>query len=471
MHVNEDIEFFLEDMNKPVVVVDLDGNISKANYRFEYVFCVGENKNMKEIISCQSIDTWNQILKEICFKKRATFEMHVFIIDRQYQVKVSLLYDERDKKVIVFFNLPLSFKRDREMNWSSAFRKSDNLLIISNQDGYIKEINDLTFEYFAIPKERFIGRNINLIMELFSEKSLSIDKFIKKVHEEGYAETLQQYIHPSEHIRYYHIAAYQDDYSNLILTKISDQTEMSLLKQQLAHKGSLLEVGQLAASIAHEIRNPITTLKGFTQLLKATASEETLKYLNVIDDEITRMESILSEMLFLSKPTTFEKEAILLNSLLSDIIQVFYPKATQESISIHEKGNFDEEFWILGDEGKLKQVILNLFKNGLEAMQTGGILSIGLESDEQDKVSVVIQDTGKGMDESQLSQVFMPYFTTRPEGTGLGLPFVLKTVEDHDGKISVSSELGKGTKFIITFPIVEKNISLEKEQHPTIIQN
>ena len=149
----------------------------------------------------------------------------------------------------------------------------------------------------------------------------------------------------------------------MFITRMADHTEQVILEKRLAHKESLYEVGQLAASIAHEIRNPITTLKGFTQLLRNSTAEESEKYLTVIDDEIIRMESILNEMLILSKPSIEEKTFISLPKLLSTMIKLFQPKARIEGISIIQyTGDLDEVF-IFGDEAKLKQVLLNLMKN------------------------------------------------------------------------------------------------------------
>ncbi|AOV08418.1 PAS domain-containing sensor histidine kinase [Sporosarcina ureilytica] len=462
--LNEDIQFLLKDVNKPLAVVDLSGTIYKANHRFIESFGIGQQSNIRDVIAEQSLLTMNDMLKQISDKKRMTVEIQMKLHKDQCCVKVSVLYDETASKVIMLFDLSLINKKRLDIHWGSAFIQSDSLFIISDQEGIIKDMNELSIELFDISHEYFIGKTIDHVLELFSEKTLKIEKFKQQIAEEGHIETIQQYIHPSEHIRYYKIASFKDDETNLILTKITDFTEKTMLKQQLAHKGSLLEVGQLAASIAHEIRNPITTLKGFTQLLKATANDETLKYLNVIDDEIQRMELILSEMLFLSKPSSFEKEIISVHTLLSDIIRVIYPKATLESIMIVQDFEFEGEPSLFAEEGKLKQVLLNLLKNGLEAMQPGGTLSIYTKKSGQNKINIVIEDTGKGIDENHLKQIFMPYFTTRSSGTGLGLPFVLKTVEDQGGTISVTSELGKGTKFILSFPIAEKDKTITEEE-------
>lgn len=180
------------------------------------------------------------------------------------------------------------------------------------------------------------------------------------------------------------------------------------------------------------------------------------------------MEEILSEMLNLSKPTVRNKKIISVNGLIKNIVRIIHPKATLENKIIQNyERNF--EMCLVGEEGRLKQVFLNLLKNSLESMHPGGTLSIFTQKCEGNFVNIIIKDTGKGIDEQNLNQIFMPYFTTRPDGTGLGLPFVLKTVEDHEGTVSVSSEVGKGTSFILTFPLIEQNYAIHKETVKEIV--
>ena len=247
---------------------------------------------------------------------------------------------------------------------------------------------------------------------------------------------------------------------------MKDCTDEKLLEQRLAHSDSLSAIGELAASIAHEIRNPMTTLKGFTQLLKLSASTDSLRYISVIEDEIERMGSILNEMLDLSKPTNNKSAVFSLEVLINDMIQIVRPKAMMEGISVVFQESMLETSLILGDSDKLKQVLLNLFRNAFEAMTSDGLLTIQLGTDVRSNITLTVTDTGKGMNKSQINQLFMPFFTSKAEGTGLGLPFVLKTIEEHGGTITVESELEKGTTFILSLPraklekqLIQKDIS------------
>lgn len=332
---------------------------------------------------------------------------------------------------------------------------TENPTVVVNAKGDIYEINKSFATFFEVDQS-------NNIKETIDQRSL-----------EDFEETLKQLIlgesvtrHLFMKVRHKSICAvkttiHYDEKTSLMIITFSLPVK-SCINQTRDYLGALeqtdthLEVGQLAASVAHEIRNPVTTLKGFTQLLKVTADKDTMRYLNVIEDEIERMEDILGEMLTLSKPPKVKKKSLSLRSLLESIVQVIGPKAIMENIKVVQKDSFDGIPLIMGDEGRLKQLFLNLLKNGLESMQPGGRLTVYLQRCGENEVNVIIKDTGKGIKEHNLQQIFMPYFTTRQDGTGLGMPFVLQAVENHGGTISVSSEVEVGTSFILTFPVVKE---------------
>jgi len=366
--------------------------------------------------------------------------------------KIEGIYCTSTNTILFTFKLKKELKHRAELSYRSAFNKSDSLMILVDEYGIVRDMNDMCSHYFNFDKTYFVNKSIKVIISLFPKEYKSTTEYIEKLVEDGYNEILGKYERTSEDVRFYQIVTRYDKQTGFYLTQMTDQTEQMNLKEQLAHTNALSSVGQLAASIAHEIRNPMTTLKGFTQLLRISASEESKRYLTVIDDEIIRMESILAEMLILSKPSKNEKTPISIRKLMSDLIRVIQPKARLSGITILEKDCFLVNDTIIGDVIKLKQAFFNLLKNALESMSSDGFLTIEITEVKNEEISVSIQDTGKGIVETQLTQIFRPYFTTRSEGTGLGLPFVLKIIEDHNGTISVESEIGIGSKFTISFP-------------------
>lgn len=451
--IDQSTAFFLQSTEKPMAVIELDGTIYEKNENFTRFFKIDQGQNIKRIIESQSLQNFEEVLKQLHPKQSVTghFCMKVHY-QQECTVKTNIYYNNETNLIILLFTIPTEIREDLTTNWTSKLNYTDSMLFLCNQKGHIQEVNHLSFEYFNLPQEYFIDKKVESVLSLFSSKSFDSHKFMQQILQGEQVEATGQYIHPIKNIQYYKITTMTLSTPDSFLLKITDDTETMMLRKQLKEIKTPLEITQLAATIVHEVRNPMTTLKGFTQLLKGTATEDSMRYLTVIEDEIERMESILNEMLTLSKPTKSQKKPLSLKRLLDEVIQVIIPKATIDKIQVIQNNELNEMPFVLGDEGRLKQVFLNLFKNGLEAMQSGGKLTIHLQHCLENQVNIIIEDTGKGIEEHNVTQVFLPYFTTKLDGTGLGMPFVLQTVEDHYGTISVSSEVGKGTSFMLTLP-------------------
>jgi len=458
----EYIQIILADPNNPTAFLNLDGEIYQTNDRFVECFGLGQFDNIEKLVKEELSHLWVRHLKIVQEAGYSTFNFDTILpLDKACSIKVRLIYSERLGKIISSFTDPLYLKMEQEIRNLNVFRKSTDLMIVLDRNGIIQDVNELTYDFFAVSRDYFIGKSYLDIILLLKITPAESEVYGRKVLEKGYAEILQRYEPSPDDIRYYQVTTFLDEESGLVITRVANHTEKVVLRQQLSYKEPLAEVGQLAASIAHEIRNPMTTLKGFTQLLRSSATEESNKYLDVIDDEIGRMESILSEMLVLSKPSTLEKNLLSLDIVLSDMIKLVHPKARLEGVSFEQNGIDFPKVLIYGDETKIKQVLLNLFKNSLEAMVSGGIITIRLEEVDEEQIILRISDTGKGMTTTQMKNIYLPYFTTRQEGTGLGLPFVIKTIEDHGGTIEVSSMVGVGSEFILTFPTANTQIKNE----------
>ncbi|CAN7452160.1 ATP-binding protein [Paenibacillus sp. LjRoot153] len=221
-------------------------------------------------------------------------------------------------------------------------------------------------------------------------------------------------------------------------------------EEQMQRSEKLRVVGELASGMAHEIRNPLTTVKGFLQLSKANDYNIESWY-GLIMDEIDRMSDLTGEFLQFSKPhqTIFQTHS--LNECVLKVISLIESEATSSGHEIH----FHESTYavhMLMDQDKMIQLLLNMMKNACEAMEANGSIHIKLSRD-QKNATLVIADNGPGIPSDQLEKIFHPFFTTKETGTGLGLSICYKIVQDHQGTLEVESELGIGTRFILTFPL------------------
>ncbi|QHW31593.1 PAS domain S-box protein [Paenibacillus rhizovicinus] len=230
---------------------------------------------------------------------------------------------------------------------------------------------------------------------------------------------------------------------------IRDISERKKNEELLINSEKLYVAGQLAAGIAHEIRNPLTSLKGFLQLI--TSGRSGKNYYDIMQSELTRIESIVSELLMLSKPQIYELTHMDIRTVMSDTITLLDAQAILHDITI-EASLGEETLWAHGVENQLKQVFINVIKNAIEVMMDGGVIKVTCLLDEIGRIIVRIADRGPGIAHDQLAKIGQPFYTTKEKGTGLGLMVTYKIVDNHHGSIEVSSRIGEGTTFDILLP-------------------
>ncbi|MGF7031854.1 diguanylate cyclase (GGDEF)-like protein [Paenibacillus mucilaginosus] len=223
-------------------------------------------------------------------------------------------------------------------------------------------------------------------------------------------------------------------------------------EEHMLRSEKLRVVGELASGMAHEIRNPLTTVKGFLQLSKA-GNYNVEPWYDLIMDEINRMSMLTAEFLQFSRPHVTQYKVQSITGCIHRIIQLLESESTRLGHEIHFE-HPGQDLRMLMDQDKMLQLLLNLVKNAYEAMPEQGIVDIRLGA--RDGMAVIeIADNGKGIPETELDKIFIPFYTTKDSGTGLGLSICHKIVQDHEGVIEVESVLGLGTKFTITLPLTE----------------
>ncbi|MBD7983347.1 PAS domain-containing sensor histidine kinase [Sporosarcina sp. Sa2YVA2] len=460
--MRDSFSFLIDDYIQPSLIVHLNGDVLHVNEPFKILSGKLATLKIKSIIDSASERAFRAFVTKAAASKVTLVNSipTTVYLNETYTGEMHVLSNPGHPIIIMKFKIETRIGSLSVKKYINAFNRSSNAMVLVDEQGIIQDVNIGYINLFDSSKEDMIGKEFTTIIDLIDpENDYDYSSYFASVKNLGIIKSTKAYQRSIDDIRHYHITTTYDKETTLFFVEIEDCTEKENLQVQLAHSGSLSAVGQIAASIAHEIRNPITTLKGFTQLLKASATDESIRYISVIEDEIDRMESILSEMLLLSKPITKKKSIFSLTSLICDMVEILKPKAVMDEIEIETLLNDKQDAFIFGDSDKFKQVLLNLFKNALESMTSGGKLSIKL-SEVESEFMLSIQDTGTGMSRHHLNQVFMPFFSSKTGGTGLGLPFVLKIVEEHGGTISVDSQIDKGTQFIVTLP---KGNSMDKQ--------
>jgi two-component system, sporulation sensor kinase B len=229
-------------------------------------------------------------------------------------------------------------------------------------------------------------------------------------------------------------------------------TNFQLQMMHELHKAEKFSaISQLAASVAHEIRNPMTTIRGFMQVLQGerNLSADQNLFISISLQELDRTQTIIDNFLSLAKPNTGGMVKINLSRLLREIIDFMRSYSHLANTELVE--GIEKNLWIKGDAHEIRQVFINILKNGIEAMPGGGSIYIIAKID-KDYVKVQFRDEGVGMKKAQLERLGNPYYSTKEKGTGLGLMISYDIIQRMRGKIVVDSEEGKGTTFTILLP-------------------
>jgi len=232
---------------------------------------------------------------------------------------------------------------------------------------------------------------------------------------------------------------------------IRDVTEQEKLKNKMLQSERLAAVGQAVAHVAHEIKNPLMIIGGFTSQIKPRIeNEKDRRKLEMVLEEVMRLERLVAYLGDFTKEYKLVKRSADINSVIRDVIQIMTGMFSPEKYEFRKQlsEQVDE---IECDPDKLKQVFINIISNGLEAMQGGGIISVSTQKIEKG-VEIRINDQGIGISPDALQNIFEPFYTTREHGSGLGLSISYKIIEAHNGEIWAVSAHGKGTTFVIQLP-------------------
>lgn len=233
-----------------------------------------------------------------------------------------------------------------------------------------------------------------------------------------------------------------------------DLSEIQYLKREIARSQRLASIGMLAAGVAHEIRNPLSSIKGFATYFKERYRDtpKDQQIADIMIQEVERLDRVIGQLLEFAKPMRIEEKRTYLDPLIRHSLKMVESDAEQKGITLNFENNALIETATI-DPDRIKQVLLNLYLNAIEAMDGGGALTVALIRAERDNgMQIKVSDTGPGIKPEDLPHLFDPYFTTKPSGTGLGLAIVHKIIESHKGDILVESRIGEGTTVTMVIP-------------------
>ena len=245
----------------------------------------------------------------------------------------------------------------------------------------------------------------------------------------------------------------EEDGARGVVVLFRDITEIKQLKKEIAQSQRLASLGSLAAGVAHEIRNPLSSIKGFATYFKERYRDnpDDSQTADIMVQEVDRLNRVIGQLLDYARPMTMNRRETAIQTVIQHALRMIESQAREKGVVIQTELQADVVA-VLIDPDRIKQVFLNLYLNAIGAMEGGGILSVALLSMTDRRIRIEVRDTGVGIDPKDLDRIFDPYFTTKSSGTGLGLAIVQKIIEAHRGEIQVASTPGLGTTVSVILP-------------------
>ncbi|MFH1102833.1 MAG: ATP-binding protein [Pseudomonadota bacterium] len=340
---------------------------------------------------------------------------------------------------------------------------SDNLvenmpigLIATDSRGKIASMNQVAVSVLNLSRDNSLGKDAsetlpselrNLVSD-FNAPAEHMEREIDCIRKDGKTVPLEI------------IASPLMDETNRFLGHVllfRDLSEVRALEQEVARSRRLASVGRLAAGVAHEIRNPLSSIKGFATYFKERYREkpEDQQIAGIMIQEVDRLNKVVGQLLDFAKPVPINKKLVDVSDFIRDSLKLIESHAGEKQIAVKTQMPSDlKSIWI--DPERISQVLLNLYLNALESMDKGGILAISVSREkDMGRTEFRISDTGTGIRTEDLDHIFDPYFTAKSSGTGLGLAIVHNILEAHGGEIKVQSRLGEGTIVSLWLPDVE----------------
>lgn len=349
--------------------------------------------------------------------------------------------------------------RDSEERFRSAFDYAAIGMTLAETNGRLLKVNDSFCKMVGYSEQELFGTTFQSITYP-EDLDANLDHLQKLMSGEiEHFQIEKRYIHKFGQIIWgiVSVSVVRDGKGNPLyfITQIQDITKRKEAEELLRRSEKLSVVGLLAAGVAHEVRNPLTVLKGFVQLLQSGKNDKE-EYYNLMLSEVERIEFIISEFLMLAKPQMEKFKIEDIQKKLQNVIALVDTKAIMNNVKIYLECDQDIPF-IECDQNKLKQVFINILQNAIEAMPDGGNISIIVKKEQSDKIQISFTDHGCGISEERISKLGEPFYSNKEKGTGLGLMISYKIIEEHRGRINVKSIVGQGTTFDVILPVLQKH--------------
>ncbi|MCL7747159.1 PAS domain-containing protein [Halalkalibacter alkaliphilus] len=449
----------LDGIKDAIITIRLDGQFLYVNEEAERML----DMSWKEL---QKSDFWASI--KLDKKETLTKKFYQLLVGEEYtQVeyfheKQEQWFDVRayrsDEQVTMYFiNITDRKKMEKELrikeeNYRSLVENTPETIMV--HDGvkliYVNPAGEKLFNF--IHPQKLIGLKLNNLLSNYDRARAREDSRLLLLGKISVANTI--YCFQLEHGKTIEVEATTTVIrfrgKPAFRTILKDISERKKVDDIIRKSDKLSVVAQLAAGVAHEIRNPLTTVKGFLQLFQKEQQYNSF-YINLVMEELERVEAIIYEYLTLAKPNFdnhFEELDIL--NLVNQILTLTKTQSNMNNVTLEFE--YEQVPFIIGMEKQLKQVFINLIRNSIEAVADNGTITIRILNHPDNQICIQVEDNGCGISKERIERLGEPFYSTKEKGTGLGLMVCYKIIEHHNGVLNIYSEEGKGTKMEIILP-------------------
>ncbi|WP_026575312.1 PAS domain-containing sensor histidine kinase [Bacillus sp. UNC438CL73TsuS30] len=390
-------------------------------------------------------------------------------------IKVPLFNPDGSRQGLVIIGRDITEKKDMakklaesQQQYKSLFEYSPDIVYMMDLNGILSNLNPQFEIITGYKREEMIGKNVKSILpkrfrhhlkEFIStvvDDSTPIIYELNILHADGHSITLQTTSLP---------IVINGEITGVIGYG-RDVTGLRQTEERLRRTEKLSVVGELSASVAHEIRNPLTSLKGFVQLLQVEDQRHQFYY-QIMLDELDRINHIVGELLLLAKPQVLKYTTADIQKIMFDVISLLNTEASLYNVQI--ESTFPAKETLMECEpNQLKQLFINVIKNAIEASQNGGTILVSIERIEQEQITIKVKDNGCGITKERLAKIGEPFYSSKEKGTGLGLTVSFKIVQSHKGTITFESQKNEGT--LVTIVLPHNPIKAKTTRHAKIVK-
>lgn len=352
-----------------------------------------------------------------------------------------------------------SLERERKLSSKEAylhlfFEQAEDAIAVFDLDEKIIEVNPAFERLYGWSREECIGQSLPLVPPANTEAAKERSRRILLGESFHLLDTQDMKKDGSVFDAQISLSPIYNEYAEMIAISVISR-DISIIKEneRLKMQSEKLKLaGEIAAGVAHEIRNPMTVVSGFIQMMTADKDSPYHSYMGMIQSEIERIDTIISDFLILSRPQAETYKSIDIRLILDEVIELFSLEFDHRRIHFSMDGE-EKRTVINGNANQIKQVFINLMKNAIEAIDYEGIIQLRLSND-VNHLFIHLKDSGVGIPPHLLARIFEPFYTTKSKGTGLGMMITHKIITEHQGTITIDSQEQIGTEIFITLPLL-----------------